>query len=185
MLLLPSSRLPTQTRSVSYQHAVTLADGIAKRKANEKINPLFDRFTESADDWRLSKQKKVLKYVYVIAVDRAHCQKFANLLKRWIVTGKNMYGSCTSCICMSTIRYLKCSELASPSIYLRIDAPSFCDKLTGLSLMIDHAAIHLQHASFIASLQSALVTFLTPRERVKFGMPLKVRICDCKEKQGK
>lgn len=34
---------------------------ISKRKASEKIEPLFDRFAADKDDWRLSKQKKAAR----------------------------------------------------------------------------------------------------------------------------
>ncbi|WVQ84120.1 hypothetical protein IAT38_006265 [Cryptococcus sp. DSM 104549] len=34
---------------------------ISKRKASEKIEPLFDRFAANKDDWRLSKQKKATR----------------------------------------------------------------------------------------------------------------------------
>jgi ATP-dependent RNA helicase DHX8/PRP22 len=31
---------------------------ISKRKKNEKIQPLFDKYAENQDDWRLSRLKK-------------------------------------------------------------------------------------------------------------------------------
>lgn len=34
---------------------------ISKRKQQEKIEPLFDRFAESKDSWRLSKQKRPVR----------------------------------------------------------------------------------------------------------------------------
>ncbi|BEI80162.1 hypothetical protein CcaverHIS002_0106910 [Cutaneotrichosporon cavernicola] len=36
------------------------ANKISKRKQGEKIEPLFDRFAETKDDWRLSRQKRVV-----------------------------------------------------------------------------------------------------------------------------
>lgn len=34
---------------------------ISKRKKQEKIEPLFDRFAETKDSWRLSKQKRPVR----------------------------------------------------------------------------------------------------------------------------
>lgn len=34
---------------------------ISKRKQQEKIEPLFDRFAEDKDSWRLSKQKRATR----------------------------------------------------------------------------------------------------------------------------
>lgn len=34
---------------------------ISKRKQQEKIKPLFDRFVETKDSWRLSKQKRPVR----------------------------------------------------------------------------------------------------------------------------